>query len=437
MTTFRPSESFEEPFTMNTVVVGLQWGDEGKGKVVDLLTSDADVVIRGQGGANAGHTVIVEDRKYVLHLIPSGILWEKKLNVISNGVVLDPISLCEEITTLESQGVNITPERLLISNRAHLVLPYHRELDAAREAKLGDSKIGTTKRGIGPTYSDKANRQGIRLADAIRPEKLRELLELRIPEANAVLEPLGLQTFTIEEVETQLKDALDRLRPHIQDIIPILHKAWSEKKTLLFEGAQGTFLDIDFGTYPFVTSSNTTSGGCATGSGLPPLAIEGVVGVCKAYTTRVGAGPFPTDNGDLAEYLHGLGREFGATTGRARSCGWLDAVLLRYACMVNGVTGLAVTNLDGLDERETIEVCTHYLIDGERHDYPPADRDAWNRIEPVYETLPGWQSDTTSCRQWYELPEAAQAYLNRLAELAGAPISHIGIGPERDQTIVC
>ena len=421
--------------TMNTVVVGLQWGDEGKGKVVDLLTEDANLVIRGQGGANAGHTVIVEDKKYVLHLIPSGILWPGKQNVISNGVVLDPISLCEEITTLESQGITIDPAKLLISDRAHLVLPLHRELDAAREAKLAGNKIGTTKRGIGPTYADKANRQGIRLVDAIRPDKLRELLEIRVPEANAILEPLGLETFTVDGIIETITPSLERLRPHITDIIPIIHKSWKAKESILFEGAQGTFLDIDFGTYPFVTSSNTTSGGCTTGTGLPPLAIERVIGVCKAYTTRVGAGPFPTDNADLADYLHGLGREFGATTGRARSCGWLDIVLLRYACMVNGVTGLAVTNLDGLDERETVQVCTHYEIDGEKHDYPPADRDAWDRITPIYESLPGWQSDTSKCATWDELPAQAQSYLNRLAELAGAPIAYVGIGPGRNQTI--
>lgn len=421
---------------MNTVVVGLQWGDEGKGKVVDLLTEKADLVVRGQGGANAGHTVIVEGKKYVLHLIPSGILWSGKQNVISNGVVLDPISLCEEIETLEKQGITINPEKLLISDRAHLVLPLHRELDGAREAKLGDKKIGTTKRGIGPTYADKANRVGIRLVDALRPEKLRELLELRVPDANSILEPLGLQTYTVDGIIEAITPALERLRPHITDIIPIVHKAWKAKETILFEGAQGTFLDIDFGTYPFVTSSNTTSGGCTTGTGLPPLAIEAVIGVCKAYTTRVGAGPFPTDNEDLSDYLHGLGREFGATTGRPRACGWLDIVLLRYACMVNGITGLAVTNLDGLDERETIQVCTHYEIDGEKHEFPPADRDAWDRIVPVYETLPGWNSDTSSCSTWESLPTNARAYLNRLAELAGAPISYVGIGPGRDQTIM-
>lgn len=421
---------------MNTVVVGLQWGDEGKGKIVDLLTEDADVVVRGQGGANAGHTVIVEDQKYVLHLIPSGILWPGKQNIISNGVVLDPISLCQEITTLEAQGITIDAAKLLISDRAHLVLPLHRELDAARESKLGDQKIGTTKRGIGPTYSDKANRVGIRLADAIRPEKLRELLALRVSDANDILGPLGLETFTVEGIIADITPSLERLRPHITDIIPILHQAWKGQKTILFEGAQGTFLDIDFGTYPFVTSSNTTSGGCTTGSGLPPTAIESVVGVCKAYTTRVGSGPFPTDNADISDYLHGLGREFGATTGRPRSCGWLDMVLLRYACMVNGVTGLAVTNLDGLDERETIQVCTHYEIEGVKHEFPPADRDAWDRITPIYETLPGWQSDTSSCATWSDLPENARGYLNRLAELAGAPISHIGIGPGRHQTIL-
>ncbi|MDE0825483.1 MAG: adenylosuccinate synthase [Akkermansiaceae bacterium] len=421
---------------MNSVVTGLQWGDEGKGKIVDFLTESADFVVRGQGGNNAGHTVIAKGVKYVLHLLPSGILWEGKICVIGNGVVMDPVGLVKEIDDLQEKGISVPPERLLISDRAHVVLPYHRELDAAREASLGDRKIGTTKRGIGPAYADKANRCGLRLADLLNKELAAELIELRLAEANPILASYDLPQFNTADVLASVKEALERLRPHITNTIPILSEAYKAGKEILFEGAQGAYLDVDFGTYPFVTSSNTTAGGASTGSGLPPHAINRVIGVCKAYTTRVGEGPFVTQNEDISNYLHGLGREFGATTGRARRCGWLDTVLLRFACMVNGVTDLAVTNLDGLDERTSIDICTAYRIDGEDHTYPPADREAWNRAEPIYETLPGWQEDTTACRTWESLPENARNYLTRLAELSGAPIKYVGIGPDRDQTIL-
>jgi adenylosuccinate synthase len=421
---------------MNTVVTGLQWGDEGKGKIVDFLTESADLVVRGQGGNNAGHTVIAKGTKYVLHLLPSGILWEGKTCVIGNGVVMDPVGLVKEIEDLEAKGIPVPPERLLISDRAHVVLPYHRELDAAREASLGDRKIGTTKRGIGPAYADKANRCGLRLADLANKKLALELVTLRLAEANPILAALDLPQFDAAEVLASVEDAMKRLQPHITNTIPVLHEGWKSGKEILFEGAQGAYLDVDFGTYPFVTSSNTTAGGASTGCGLPPHAIDRVVGVCKAYTTRVGEGPFVTENAEISDYLHGLGREFGATTGRARRCGWLDTVLLRFACMVNGVTDLAVTNLDGLDERTEIDICTAYRIDGEDHIYPPADREAWNRAEPIYETLPGWQEDTTACRTWESLPENARNYLTRLAELSGAPIKYVGIGPDRDQTIL-
>ncbi|MDA0767252.1 MAG: adenylosuccinate synthase, partial [Verrucomicrobia bacterium] len=381
---------------MNTVVTGLQWGDEGKGKIVDFLTETADLVVRGQGGNNAGHTVIAKGTKYVLHLLPSGILWEGKTCVIGNGVVMDPVGLVKEIDGLEEKGIPVPPERLLISDRAHVVLPYHRELDAAREASLGDRKIGTTKRGIGPAYADKANRCGLRLADLLNKELAHELITLRLAEANPILAAHGLPQFDADSVLASIETALDRLRPYITNTIPVLHEAWKSGKEILFEGAQGAYLDVDFGTYPFVTSSNTTAGGASTGSGLPPHAINRVVGVCKAYTTRVGEGPFVTENAEISDYLHSLGREFGATTGRPRRCGWLDTVILRFACMVNGVTDLAITNLDGLDERSEIDICTAYLIDGETHAYPPADREAWFRAEPVYETLPGWQQDTSA-----------------------------------------
>jgi len=420
---------------MNTIICGLQWGDEGKGKIVDFLTEEADLVIRGQGGNNAGHTVIAKGKKYVLHLIPSGILWDKQC-VIGNGVVMDPIGLCKEIESLEAEGVAITPERLLISDRAHVVLPYHRELDAAREMSLGDKKIGTTKRGIGPTYADKANRIGLRLADFRDPAKAKELITIRLEEANRTLAYHDLPTFETEKVFAEVEAAIDRLRPHFANVIPIVHSSWKNKETILFEGAQGTFLDIDFGTYPFVTSSNTTSGGTCTGSGMPPHAIDRVVGVCKAYTTRVGSGPFPAQNDEIAEFFHSRGMEFGATTGRARRCGWLDTVLIRYAVMVNGVTDLAVTILDGLDERETIKICVAYEIHGEIHEYPPAERDHWDHITPIYQEVPGWKEDTTKCRSYDELPQLAKDYLARIEELTGAPVSYVGVGPDREQTII-
>ncbi|MBB5351418.1 adenylosuccinate synthase [Haloferula luteola] len=421
---------------MNTIVTGLQWGDEGKGKIVDYLTESADVVVRGQGGNNAGHTVIARGTKYILHLLPSGILWDGKTNVIGNGVVLDPIGLVAEIARIEAQGVAITPEKLLISDRAHVVLPLHKELDAAREAALGDRKIGTTKRGIGPTYADKINRCGLRVADLLDEAYAREMIALRTADANEVLARFDLPTFDATQQADEIYKAFERLRPHISNTIPVLHDAWKAGRNILFEGAQGTLLDIDFGTYPFVTSSNTTAGGCCTGSGLPPTAIDQVVGVCKAYTTRVGGGPFPTVDEGLSQYLHDLGREFGATTGRPRGCGWLDAVLLRQGCMVNGATGLAVTNLDGLDNYQTLQICVAYEIDGTRHDLAPADRHAWDRAVPIYEELPGWMSDTSGCTDYAELPENAKAYLLRLSELCDTPIQFVGVGPDRSQTLV-
>lgn len=421
---------------MNTIITGLQWGDEGKGKIVDYLTEATDVVIRGQGGNNAGHTVIAKGTKYVLHLLPSGILWDHKINVIGNGVVCDPVGLVSEIERIENQGIAITPDKLLISDRTHVVFPFHKELDAAREAALGDKKIGTTKRGIGPAYADKVNRCGLRMADLLDRDFACEMIKRRLDEANEVLSRFDLQTFEADAVIEEIYTAFERLKPHLTNTIPVVHKAWKDGKNILFEGAQGTFLDIDFGTYPFVTSSNTTAGGSCTGSGLPPTAIDAVIGVCKAYTTRVGAGPFPTDDEALSKYLHGLGREFGATTGRPRGCGWLDTVLLRYACMVNGVTGLAVTNVDGLDKYETLKICTGYEIDGIAHELPPADRSAWDRAKPIYEELPGWQTDTTACTGYDQLPENAKGYLSRLSELCGAPIAFVGVGPDRTQTLV-
>ncbi len=421
---------------MNTIITGLQWGDEGKGKIVDYLTEGADFVVRGQGGNNAGHTVIAKGVRYILNLLPSGIVWDGKVNVIGNGVVVDPVGLVAEIERNEALGVKITPDRLLISDRAHVVFPFHRELDGARELSLGDQKIGTTRRGIGPAYSDKVNRCGIRIADLLDEDFTRDQLTRRLGDVNEILAKHGLPQFEADQVMAEVMTAFARLRPHVTNTIPVLHDAWKSGKTILFEGAQGTLLDIDYGTYPFVTSSNTTSGGACTGSGLPPNAIDRVIGVCKAYTTRVGAGPFPTVDEGLSEYLHGLGREFGVVSGRPRGCGWLDTVLLRFACMVNGVTGLAVTNVDGLDHYETLQICTGYDVDGTIHTLPPANRKAWDVAKPIYESLPGWQTDTTGCESFADLPDAAKAYLARLAELCGAPIAFVGVGPDRAQTLV-
>ncbi|OCA01987.1 adenylosuccinate synthase [Akkermansia glycaniphila] len=420
---------------MNTLVIGSQWGDEGKGKVIDFLTETADVVARGQGGNNAGHTVIANGKKYILHLVPSGILWPGKLCIIGNGVVLDPTGLVEEIEGLRAQGVSITPENLMISDRAHVVLPVHRDIDGAQEDALGDQAIGTTRRGIGPTYADKARRIGLRMADLRDPERLLTVLKRRMKTANEELERLGGQPADPEVTISAVTKAADILRPHIANTIPVINQAIKEGKTVLFEGAQGAMLDIDFGTYPFVTSSNTSSAGCCTGTGVAPNKIDRIIGVCKAYTTRVGAGPFVTEDAEIADYLHGLGREFGATTGRARRCGWADAVLLGYSAMFNGFSEMAMTNLDGLDECDSIKICTGYELDGEILEYPPALIEEWEACKPVYVELPGWNQDISSCRTWDELPANCKAYVKRFGELIGCPVTTVGVGPDREQTI--
>ncbi len=421
---------------MNTLVIGSQWGDEGKGKIIDVLTVAADYVIRSQGGSNAGHTVIAQGRKYVLHLVPSGILWEGKVNVIGNGVVINPTALVEEIRSLRAQGVDITPENLLISDRAHVVLPIHKEIDAAQEEALGEHKIGTTKQGIGPTYADKARRIGIRMADLIDPAHLKRVLEARIKTANEELARLDWPVADPADTLDAVMAAADALRPHITNTVPVINKAIKAGRNILFEGAQGAMLDIDFGTYPFVTSSNTSAGGCCTGSGAPPTRIDKCIGVCKAYTTRVGAGPFVTEDAEIADYLHGLGREFGATTGRPRRCGWTDGVVLRFSAMFNGFDEMAMTNLDGLDARDTIKICTGYSIDGQVLEYPPALMEDWERCQPIYETLPGWRQDITKCTSWEELPENCKAYVKRFGEVVGCPVGSVGVGPDRRQTIV-
>lgn len=420
---------------MNTLVIGSQWGDEGKGKVIDFLTESADLVVRSQGGSNAGHTVIANGQKYILHLVPSGILWDNKVNIIGNGVVINPTALVEEINYLLEKGVSITPEKLLISDRAHVVLPIHKEIDAAQEEALGDQKIGTTKQGIGPTYADKARRIGIRMIDLADADRLQSVLEARIKTANDELARLGWPKADPKVTLDAVMAAADVLRPHITNTIPVVNNAIKAGKTVLFEGAQGAMLDIDFGTYPFVTSSNTSAGGCCTGSGVAPTKIDKIIGVCKAYTTRVGAGPFVTEDDEIADYLHGLGREFGATTGRPRRCGWTDGVVLRFSAMFNGFDEMAMTNLDGLDERDTIKICTAYKMGDEILEYPPARIEDWEKCEPVYETMPGWKQDISGCTTWEELPENCKAYVKRFGEVVGCPVGSVGVGPDREQTI--
>lgn len=420
---------------MNTIIIGSQWGDEGKGKMIDFLTETADVVARGQGGNNAGHTVIANGKKYILHLVPSGILWEGKLCVIGNGVVLDPSGLVEEMRELQGQGVVITSENLLISDRAHVVLPIHCNIDGAQEDALGENAIGTTRRGIGPCYMDKAHRVGVRMIDLKDATKLPALLRRRLQMANDDLVRLGAEAVDIEPMIEKVCAAADVLRPHIANTIPIMNNAIREGKNILFEGAQGAYLDVDFGTYPFVTSSNTSAAGACTGTGVPPHKIDRVIGVCKAYTTRVGAGPFITEDQELSDYLHGMGREFGATTGRARRCGWADAALLAFSAMFNGFDEIAMTNLDGLDKCPVIKICTHYINGDETLQYPPAAIEDWYTCKPVYEEMPGWMEDISSCTSWDQIPEKAKAFVHRMSELIGCPITTVGVGPDREQTI--
>ncbi len=420
----------------NTIVIGAQWGDEGKGKIVDLLTEQADVVVRPQGGNNAGHTVISEGKQYILHLIPSGILWPGKLCVIGNGVVMDPCALLKEIDGLLGKDIAVSPENLRISDRAHLVMPFHREMDAFKEANRV-VKIGTTKRGIGPTYGDKVDRIGFRLHELVRdPAGFAERFHTRVAECNRLFETVDLPPLDAEAAGRELLAAGERLAPYCADTVEILHRAMKEGRTLLFEGAQGTYLDIDQGTYPYVTSSNTTSGGACTGSGVPPQRIDRVVGVTKAYTTRVGEGPFPTQNDGLADRFHKMGREFGATTGRKRRCGWLDLVLVRYAAMVNGFDELAITILDGLDDCDEIPVCTHYELDGRKLRLPPASARDFERAVPVYETLPGWRCDVSGIDRYEDLPANALAYLAFIEKETDTPVTMVGVGPSRDQTIL-
>jgi adenylosuccinate synthase len=418
----------------NTILVGAQWGDEGKGKIIDVLTSKADVIVRSQEGNNAGHTIVHGGATYILHLIPSGILRRGKVCVIGNGVVVDPIALVAEIGKLRGLGVKIG-KNLLVSNCAHLVMPYHRLLDEQRELRKGRAKIGTTKRGIGPAYGDKAARTGLRVSDLMQPILFAKKLQAKIRENNSILQALGAKPINYREVHEAYLAAGEKLRPFVTNTVVYLHRALERGKGILFEGAQGTFLDIDHGTYPYVTSSNTTAGGACTGTGVPPHRMDRVVGVMKAYTTRVGEGPLPTEDRRLAQMLHSLGREFGATTGRARRCGWFDAVATRYATMINGIDELAVTNLDGLDDVDPIRICVGYRLNGKRLDVPPCDAVQLDNCEPIYEEMRGWKQSTTSAKKLSQLPLPARNYVKRLGQLTGAKIFIVSVGPTRAQTI--
>ena len=418
----------------NVILVGAQWGDEGKGKIIDVLTEQAEIVVRTQGGNNAGHTVFVGKDKYVLHLIPSGILRQGKVCVIGNGVVIDPVGLVGEIDGLHKLGVKVDGN-LLISETAHVVFPWHRELDGQREIRKGKNKIGTTKRGIGPTYGDKVERVGMRMIDVVNPKRFPEKLKERLEENNRVLTALGAEPLNYDKLLADYTAAADRLRPFVTNTVVYLHEATRRGANTLFEGAQGTFLDIDHGTYPYVTSSNTTSGGACTGSGVPPNRMDKVVGVMKAYTTRVGEGPMPSEDNWVSDLLHNMGREFGATTGRARRCGWFDAVATRHAAMVNGIDELAVTNVDGLDSVEQIKVCVAYRVDGQLLRYVPSDWEIVARCEPVYETFPGWKTCTEKISRWEDLPVNCRHYLLSLAQLTGARLTIVSVGPAREQTM--
>ena len=420
---------------MNTVLVGAQWGDEGKGKVIDFLSEEADVVVRYQGGSNAGHTVVVGDKKYVLHLVPSGILHSGRHCVIGNGVVMDPFDLMKELEQVESWGFELKG-RFHISERAHMVMQWHRAIDRAEEAARPEGrKIGTTGRGIGPAYAAKVGRCGLRVGDILRPD-FADVVRGCVAEANLALKALGAQPLDAEEMVKLYAPMVPALMPYVTDTIQFLHESLDAKKSILFEGAQATMLDIDFGTYPFVTSSNPTAGGACTGSGISPRAIDRVIGVLKLYTTRVGEGPFPTELLDAdGETLRRRGGEFGATTGRPRRCGWFDAVIAKYAQRVNGIDFWAMTKLDVLDEFPVVKICTGYRrADGFVYTTFPADLKALGKCEPVYEELPGWQCDTSSATSYDSLPDNAKAYVKRILELVGGKLGVLSVGPARAST---
>ncbi|MEV8630766.1 adenylosuccinate synthase [Streptosporangium sp. NPDC051023] len=417
------------------VLVGAQWGDEGKGKATDLLGDQVDYVVRYQGGNNAGHTVVIGDQKYALHLLPTGVLSPNVIPVIGNGVVIDPGVLLSEIDGLQARGVS--SERLLISANAHLIMPHHKALDKVTERYLGKAKIGTTGRGIGPAYGDKIYRMGVRVQDLLDPGILQKKIEVALGEKNQILTKIyNRRAIDADKVLEEYLGYAERLKPHIADTSLILSKALDEGKVVLLEGGQGNLLDIDHGTYPFVTSSSPTSGGACSGSGIPPTRLTRVIGILKAYTTRVGSGPFPTELEDeMGDWLRTTGGEYGVTTGRNRRCGWFDAVIARYASRINGVTDFFLTKLDVLSGLEKIPVCVAYEVDGVRYDEIPMTQTDFHHAKPVYEEFPGWQEDITGAKTFEDLPANAQAYVKALESMSGARISAIGVGPGRTETL--
>ncbi|MBU2547005.1 MAG: adenylosuccinate synthase [Proteobacteria bacterium] len=422
----------------NVIIVGTQWGDEGKGKIVDLLTDKVSLVVRFQGGNNAGHTLVVDGDKFIVHLIPSGILHPRIKCLVGNGVVVDPEVMIMEIENLRARGVKITPANLMLSEKAHLIMPYHKALDLAREGRKGKAKIGTTGRGIGPCYEDKAARNGIRAVDLLDRKTLLAKLRTNLDEKNFVLENYyGVKPLSRARIAREAARWAEFLAPFLGNVVLEIDKAAEKGRHILFEGAQGTHLDLDHGTYPFVTSSNPVAGTVCAGAGLAPGRIDAVIGLVKAYTTRVGAGPFPTELKDkVGRHLGRRGQEFGSTTGRPRRCGWLDAVVLQESRRLNGMDYLAVTKLDVLTGLDQVRICKAYKLDGKRIGHIPADIAAFARCEPVYETLPGWKEDISEAKRIEDLPDAARRYLDRLSELAGVPLGVVSVAPDREKSII-
>lgn len=418
------------------MVIGTQWGDEGKGKIVDYLAQKADVVIRSQGGNNAGHTVVVNDQSFALRLLPSGILFSNKTCIIGSGVVVNPSVLLAEIDSIKARGVHISS--LEISTRAHVIFPYHIRIDEEDEKLKGEAKIGTTKNGIGPCYADKVNRIGIRVGDMLDEAVFREKLKYNVTLKNRLFKMYyECDGFSYEEMLQEYLEYAEKIRPYVRDTDYSVNYYISQGKKALFEGAQATMLDLDHGTYPFVTSSNPTSGGACVGAGVGPRKMENIVGVVKAYTTRVGAGPFPAEQiNEAGEYLRNTGHEFGTVTGRPRRCGWLDTAVVKYAAMLNSLDYLAITRLDILDGLDTIKICTGYTYEGEKIEEYPASLAVMEKVQPIYETLPGWKTPISHCRNYEELPKEARSYVERISELVGVPLGIVSVGPNRDQTII-